>query len=67
MTEKTKRREEMRARFMAKSEYFGETFDDADKSENQDDRADYAIDQPHGANVEVSAYLVDEVGDKVPP
>ena len=52
---------------MAKSEYFGETFDDADESENQDDGADDAIDQPHGANVEMCAYLVDEVGDKVPP
>ena len=41
--------------------------DKAVEGENEDDAADDAVDEPHGANVEMGAHLVDKEGDDSPP
>ena len=41
--------------------------DQAVEGENQDDGADDAVDEPHRADIEVSAHLIDKEGDDAPP
>ena len=37
------------------------------KGEDEDDAADDAVDEPHGADVEVAAHFIDKEGDDRPP
>ena len=41
--------------------------DQAVERQNEDDGADDAVDEPHRADVEVSAHLIDKEGDYRPP
>ena len=41
--------------------------DETVNREDEDDRADDTVDEPHGADVEVGAHLVNEEGDDRPP
>ena len=41
--------------------------DEANEPHNQYDSGKYAVEQPHGADVEVATHLVDEIGHSEPP
>lgn len=44
-----------------------DTCDKTDGSHNHDNRGEYAVEQPHGTQIEVVAHFVDEVCHEKPP